>query len=465
MIRGYPARPSVAHGGRFVLHVATDAPRFRVRFHRVGQAIVTVHESPWLPGIAARPARPDVDWCWPAYEFTASGWRSGVYVAQLLTDDAKADVLSLAATEAAALIVVRGDGTRPLLYKLPLATYHAYNCTGGGCFYFEPARSSDPPGSRVSLRRPGGGIGGDTFGAVDHYDVTSPRQTFAHWDAPFIRWLEREGFDAEYCTDFDLHDDLEPRGHHRALLSVGHDEYWSERMRDAAEAFVARGGNVAFFGANVCWWRIHVVDVGAAIVCHQGGRRGALDHWWPATGAGRPEDAFTGVSYRHGGGWWDGPRRTSGYVVQQASHWAFAGTGLADGQAFGETTTPPLVGYECDGAPLEAYDARTRCATLARDAARCGTPAGFRILAVAPLSREWNELPVREPVAAGEGVHAATMGCHSRNGTVFTAGTTDWAQTLDQDERVARITRNVIEHLLGSPPRDRSEATIERSLA
>jgi hypothetical protein len=453
VIRGYPARPGVARGGRFVLHVATDASRFRVRFFRIGKTIEAVDESAWLPGENAPPRAPEVDWRWPAYEFRAHDWRSGVYVAQLLTDEADDANLSLAATDATALLVVRGEGTRAILYKLPVATYHAYNCTGGGCFYFQPPRSKGPPGSRVSLRRPGGGIGGDTFGAPDHYDATSERQTFAHWDAPFIRWLEREGFEADYCTDFDVHEDLAFAASHRLLLSVGHDEYWSARMRDGVEGFVARGGNVAFFGANVCWWRIHVVDGGTAIVCHQGGPRGALDHWWPPSGANRPEDALTGVSYRHGGGWWDGPRERVGYAVQQAAHWAFAGTGLANGGTFGATTTPPLVGYECDGAPLEAYDARTGVATLARDAANGGTPQAFTVLAAAPLSHSWNELPPREGRAAGEGVHAATMGCYTRHGTVFTAGTTDWAQTLDQDARVARITRNVIEHLLDARPK------------
>jgi hypothetical protein len=448
VIRGYPERPSVGRGGRIVLHVASGAPRFRVRFHRVGATIDVVDESAWLPGVAASAGLADADWHWPAYPFTIGHWRSGVYVAQLLTDATVDAPLSLAATDAAALFVVRGDGRRALLYKLPVATYHAYNGTGGACFYSKPPRSSDPPGSRVSLQRPGGGIGGDTFGAVDHYDTTSARQTFAHWDAPFIRWLERAGYDADFCTDFDLHDGHAPLATHRLLVSVGHDEYWSTPMRDAVETFVTGGGNVAFFGANLCWWRIHVVASGTAIVCHQGGPHGALDHWWPRTGANRPEDAMTGVSYRHGGGWWDGPRRTHGYVVQREGHWAFEGTGLADGDVFGADTSPPLVGYECDGAPLAAFDPRTGRATLVHDATRTGTPESFELLAVAPLSPDWDELPAREHGAAGEGLHAATMGCYTRNGTVFTAATTDWAQALEQDARVARITQNVIERLL-----------------
>ncbi|HJV80686.1 hypothetical protein [Noviherbaspirillum sp.] len=52
--------------------------------------------------------------------------------------------------------------------------------------------------------------------------------------------------------------------------------------------------------------------------------------------------------------------------------------------------------------------------------------------------------------AAGAGIHTATMGVFSPRGTVFTAGTTDWAQVLasGQDARVDSITRNVIERLL-----------------
>ena len=98
-------------------------------------------------------------------------------------------------------------------------------------------------------------------------------------------------------------------------------------------------------------------------------------------------------------------------------------------------------------APLDAFDPTTGVATLARDASSSGTPPSFQLLAAAPLSRNWDELPPRERSRAGSGLHAATMGCYVRNGTVFTAGTTDWAQALSQDACVARITRNVMDRL------------------
>jgi hypothetical protein len=203
------------------------------------------------------------------------------------------------------------------------------------------------------------------------------------------------------------------------------------------------------------------------MVCHQGGPQGARDHWWPRTGAGRPEDALGGGSYRHGGGWWDGPRRVGGYVVQAADHWVFDGTGLQRGDAFGAHTRPPLVGYECDGAPLVGpepegappasdmpggFQAGTLAALprLAADAAAFGTPETYELLASCVLGDDWQELPAREQHAAGRGVHAACMGIFRRGGTVFSAGTTDWPQVLDsgQEPRVERITANVIDRLL-----------------
>jgi hypothetical protein len=448
MIQGYPGRASVAPGERLVLHVATDAARFRVRFYRWADGLIPMHESQWLAGRYAAPLNPALDWHWPEYEFMIPpDWPSAVYVAHL--HEPGAPILSESIDHAAALFVVRGEGRGALLYKIPLATYHAYNSTGGGCFYVNPPRSKTPPGSKVSLHRPGGGIGGATHGAIDHYDTRSARQTFAHWDAPFIQWLVRSGYAPEFCTDCDIHGDPLLCSRYRLLLSVGHDEYWSETMRDRVERFVARGGNVAFFGANVCWWRIHLVDDGTAMVCHQGGPRGALDHWWPSTGANRPEDALTGVSYRHGGGWWDGPRRTAGYVVQQPAHWVFAGTALRRAEVFGKDTWPPLVGYECDGTPLDRFDEATGLAVLATDASRCGTPSDFRLLAVGILNADWQDRPACEGYPAGAGIHAATMGIFSRNGTVFTAATTDWAQVLASgtDPRVATITRNVVDRL------------------
>ena len=448
MIYGYAARASVWPGDDLTVHVSCGSGRFRVALYRWAGRLLHMSTTRWLGGERVGPRSADVDWDWPAYQVpVARDWPSGVYVAHL--EERGCAPVRIAMIDAAVLFIVRGPGQSPLLYKIPLATYNAYNHAGGSCFYDRPPRSLSPPGARLSFHRPGGGIGGPTFGAPDYYDNSSPRQTFAHWDARFIAWLLQEGYAPEFCSDLDIHDDPALLRRHRLLLSVGHDEYWSEPMRDALEHFVDHGGNVAFFAANVCWWRIHLVDEGAAMVCHQGGPAGALDHWWPAWGAARPEDALSGASYRHGGGWWDGPRKTSGYAVQESDHWVFKGTGLQGGQTFGAATCPPLVGYECDGVPLSSFEHATGTAGLSAGAGDFGTPRGISVLAASPLDARWQELPAREAFGAGH-IHAATMSIFTRGGTVFNAGTTDWAQVLGtgQEPHVETITRNVIDRLL-----------------
>ena len=55
MISGYPACASIAPGGHLVLHIATDATRFRVIFYRWGDGFIPVRETGWLPGKHAAP--------------------------------------------------------------------------------------------------------------------------------------------------------------------------------------------------------------------------------------------------------------------------------------------------------------------------------------------------------------------------------------------------------------------------
>lgn len=170
--------------------------------------------------------------------------------------------------------------------------------------------------------------GGARQGEQDHYDPRSPSQTFAHWDTRFIRWMARCGYAADFRTDLDIHAQPSLRQDYRLMVSVGHDEYWSEDTRDAVEDFVA------------------------------------------------------------GGGWWDGPRDTPGFIVQQPGHWIFAGTGLAHGASLGADTWPPLPGYECDGVPVDHIGPDGQAILSAwRDEA--GTPDGYQLLAACPLDRRW----------------------------------------------------------------------------
>src|SRR5207249_5352237 len=110
---------------------------------------------------------------------------------------------------------------------------------------------------KVSYDRPYANYG---FGQVDEIE--------------FIRWIERMGYDVTYSTDVDTHTNGAALRNHRALLSVGHDEYWSKEMRDAAEGARDAGVNLAFFGANAVYWQVRFEASGSGlanrvIVCYK----------------------------------------------------------------------------------------------------------------------------------------------------------------------------------------------------
>lgn len=496
MIQGYLDRESVVEGGALSLHVSTDASLFRVDFYRLGAVVNFIDSSVWHTGVESPPpphpdgtnahASPAEDWNWPSYEFSLpAGWKSGIYVAVFVegqVDGAQTRALWYDATKIAGFdrefFIVRPaypGRYSSILYKKSTFTRHAYNradSTGherASSLYDNPvyvaADGEDQPyGHKVSMHRPGG------------------INDLAYWDAPFIGWLERNGYDVEFCIDLDLHENPDLLCAYTLLLSVGHDEYWTRVMRAAVEEFVQRAGNVAFFSANTCWWRVHLTEHNTALVSdtdHQVGgtypHLPATDLWWALEpdGVGEPENSLTGVSFRNGGMWpgpWPGDRPRTGFTVQHADHWVYEGTGLRDGSGGG---TPdvlgegvPLIGYECDGAAFTYGDDG-----IAYVSGIDGSPASFIILGIAILEPvnenfytlrmgHWNcpqrEAEIRSP-------RAATMGVYTANGMVFTAATTDWPVIVGQgsDKNVDRITRNVLNRFMVSVEDNAARPRIE----
>jgi hypothetical protein len=449
MIQGYPRDPSVRPGGQLTLHVSTDQPKFRVEFYRQGQQLTRMDgvASIPLPGFNYPPGPTDRDWGWPAYDFDIPAhWPSGAYIAMLVEIDAEGNEIApdrgtTDGTSAKALFVVRSatpGAETPILYKLSWATYHAYNGTGYGSLYAETVWSEhdNPPGFKVTTRRPGGGTGGVVMmgDPPDYYAPESRRQTFEHWDAPFIRWLEGSGYRLDYCTDLDLHQDPTLLKPYNLLLSVGHDEYWSAGMRAAVDRFVQDGGNMAYFSGNIAFFRIHFTDHDTAITCAKAEPSGNAARWeqdvWSLSD---PENRTTGVEFA--GGWFDGKRDAVGYTVQHAEHWVFENTGLGDGDVFGNDADMPLVGYECDGAPY------VRKHGWVQTNGRHGTPPTFFVLGLAELGPGW-QFTIADRPAATMGVYTSPAG-----GIVFQGATTDWPMVVARNKIVQQITKNVLNRL------------------
>jgi hypothetical protein len=442
-IEGYASLVSAAPGDTVDFCVRADRahPSFRLEVYRRGLTDRLVETR---NGIAFTPGPQDdaqlaTSGCgWPpaaGCQITIpSAWTSGYYVGKLTSADEVAWIPFVVRTAA--------PGTKSnILVKINDTTTQAYNAWGGRSLY------SSPFAPRISFDRP--------YGDLNLYE---------NYQLPFLRWAEANGFALEYCSAVDLHTNPRLLENYRLLLSFGHDEYWSWEMRDQVETFIGNGGNVCFFCGNTCWWQIRFDfnNGGRIMMCYKEtdtvinpGRiqdperqhpERITVRWYEAPVL-RPENSMTGVSYRTGAGMWDPhpivpDQRYRGYRVTNAAHWVFRGTGVSDGDEFGKGTSvdTTIIGYETDAAGIAAGSAPPR--VLGDD----GTPKNLVVLATADLL-DW-----RPPNAqAGR----ATMGVYQRHGTVFTAGTVNWAGGLSLGATwtpVDQITKNLLRGLSGTSP-------------
>ena len=440
-IEGYAGQRSVAQGEEIPIHVSTTAAKFEIEVARLGAAREIVWKKSDVPGqVQPVPEDASANGChWPESVRVPVGaeWKSGYYEIVFRAADGGGKWThrgARTATSSSFFIVRQANPgtTSKILLQLCTNTYNAYNNWGGFSIYAYNSVSNNQ-GHRASFERPG-----------------SPQ--FSRWELPFVIWAEKNGYALEFAANDDLEFRPEILANYKLVLSVGHDEYWSTPMRDNLEAWIAKGGNVAFFSGNTCCWQVRSEDNGRAFTCYKQNYLldpvfatrdfKTLSTLWSHHLLQRPENQLTGVGFL-----WGGYRKSHGqfmeepseYEVHRPEHWIYEGTGLKRGDKFGGKDT--IVGYECDGCELEWRDG------LPFATHKDGTPKTFEVLGTCharwhPDDAEWYEK--WEIGRTG----AACLGFYTNTGTVFTAATTDWVHGLQgNDPAVMRITKNVLQRL------------------
>jgi len=346
-IEGYASKTSVNSGETIDLFVSTIAPEYTIDVFRMGWygGLGARHVAGPIdrPGIAQATPPPDpatglieCRWRDPFRLEThdAEGpWPSGVYLARLTAADASPDRRK----QSFIVFVVRDDRrASALVFQSSVTTFAAYNNWGGKSLY--AFNSANGPARKVSFDRPYGmrPYGARLDGAGDF---------LRRWEYNAVRFLEREGYDVSYITDVDTHADGAMLLRHTVFLSVGSDAYWSWAMRDHVQAARDNGVHLAFLGAAACFWQIRFEpdaagDANRTIVGYKEAA-GLLDPLaasrdpkqhrlitgrWRDRPISRPEERLIGVMYA------DDPVDAD-IIVDDASHWAFAGTGLKRGDA------------------------------------------------------------------------------------------------------------------------------------
>lgn len=434
-IEGYASRTSVNRGETLQLFVNTQAARYTIRIFRLG----------WYDGLGARElgrpiSRPGrvqpeffmdartglIECRWtdpiplkiPLNPTDATDWASGLYVAKLTAEPS--------GHESYITFVVRDDARASVyLVQSSVTTFQAYNNWGGKSLY--AFNSTGGQATKVSFDRPYAGspieAAASGTGAGDLFTSNSIPAGYpasaAGWEYNFIRWLEREGYDATYATNLDVHRDPTLLASHAAFLSVGHDEYWSAEMRRHVEQARDQGVHLGFFSSNTCYWQIRLEpgpgtgEPDRTIVAYKEtapwhdplflDQRPQNDHLvttkWRNPPVNRPEASLLGSMFVEVDSPVDGD-----FVLEEPEEWITKGTGLTKG-----ATLRGLLGYEVDGVSASS-------------------PAGTHVVA-------------RSSVPGLDG--AATWYRAPSGALVFASGSMQWSWALD-DYQAPRLRRSVL---------------------
>ena len=372
---GFPRR-SYAPGEQADLRISSDTASLRLQvfyyssqvsprerdFRTAGTAMTTPVQVDWR-GHRDGPGR---------LRFVRAGdWPSGLYFVRLTAVDGRVGY--------APFVVRRQAPQSRVAVVLSTNTWQAYNLWDengdgwGDSWYVSGATRS------VDMARP-------------FLDFGVPFR-FRDWDLDFIAWLNRTGKQVDFLSDDDVAaftngDQLAAA--YDLVVFPGHAEYMTQHAYDVVQRFRDVGGNLMFLAANNFFWKVR----------REGQLLTRVGLW---RRLGRPEAALVGVQYAAS----DYGARQAGYLVQAAASapWAFAGTGLNDGDRFGQ------YGIEIDArAP--------------------SSPSGIQLLASIP--------DLMGPGRSAEMTYYET----ARGAKVFAAGTLNFTASIGESA-VSQLVENV----------------------
>jgi hypothetical protein len=124
-----------------------------------------------------------------------------------------------------------------LVIKNCVPTWQAYNTWGGYDLYAGPGHDYAARSLAVSLDRP--------------YDLNGA-DMFLSYERNVVKLAERMGLPLAHATSMDIAADPGLLAGASALISPGHDEYWTPAERAHVTAARDAGVNLAFLGATRC---------------------------------------------------------------------------------------------------------------------------------------------------------------------------------------------------------------------
>lgn len=408
VIEGYASLTSVNRGGRILLFVNTAEPTYTMDIFRMGYynglggrrmlpTITRTGVAQPMPAVDASTGLVECQWSNPyvldiPQTSDPTDWMSGIYLVKLTAGTSH--------TQQYITFAVRDDGrATDVLMAQSVNTYQAYNRWGGKSLYGTLQDPTDNANRavKVSFNRPY--YGESTNGAGD----------FQSWEMGMVRFLEASGYDVSYATNVDVDGDPALLRSHRAFLSVGHDEYWSWKMRDNVENSRDAGVNLGFFSGNTSYWQVRYE---ASLITGDPSRTlvGYKESWasdpiqpsflktneFRYAPVNRSEDRMIGVMFV--------TQARPPFVVEDASHWIFSGTGLHNGDVLTNPDGSGFLGYEVDAVGPDspanvqrvAHSQATPRGANFSDMTVYRAPGGATVFASGSIAWDYSLLPMQQ---------------------------------------------------------------------
>jgi len=335
-VEGYTSIDSAVPGTDVGLYISATAARYRIQAYRMGyyghaQACL-VWTSAWQAGrvqqrvkVVGATNTPTAPWS-KSMTMATKGWDPGVYLLRI-------DGGSRTARTFMPLVMRSPSFAGRTVLVMPDTTWQAYNSWGGYSLYDGPRHSFKNRSRAVPFDRP--------------YDARTGAADLIPYELPFVALAEKIGIPLGYASDVDLQRFPTAFLRAHAIISVGHDEYYSPTMRETLTTARDHGVNLAFFGGNDVYRKIRFANTANGADRLEINYKDATDPiktpslvttQWRETPSNNPESSLTGADYRCA---------SSVYypmVVADPTNWLFTGTGVQAG-----TKLPGVVGQEFDG--------------------------------------------------------------------------------------------------------------------
>jgi Domain of unknown function (DUF4082)/Bacterial Ig-like domain/Bacterial Ig domain len=350
---------------------------------------------------------------------------SGVYFAHIYRTDSSTDENQIP------FVVTNNASTSSMVYMTSDETWEAYNDWGGYSLYSgsatDTAHSPLDPGraEQVSYNRP----------FATRFDTPDGQDYFFATEFPMIQFMEKNGYDVSYVSQETVgaSNGAALLEQHKVFVNAGHSEYWDAADRTNVTAARNAGVNLAFFAANLMWWKTRFAasqygnEANRTLISYKESLESAqTDPADPSTwtGAwrdnrfantddgGQPENALTGQLWLV---------NCCSYAMQVPSAFSklriWRNTSVAS-LASGQTATFPAesLGYEWDS----------------------DVDNGFRPAGEIDMSRTTENvsqllLTNNEQIGSGNATNSLTLYRAASGALVFDAGTVQWAWGLDNN--------------------------------